>query len=522
MIRTILDYLDQSVLHFGDNIAFVDEREKATYREFARRQDICAVNLMRAMDTLGKELFRQPIAVMMGKSIDCLAVFMAIAKTGNIYVPLDAEAPPERLNKILEVVRPAFIIVEERYLTKAETLQIERSNVLLAERLLTDESETDELQAEESVIRYREKLTYIRRTLVDTDPLYIICTSGSTGMPKGVLISHRAVIDFAESASEHMGFTEREIFANQAPFYFDVSVMDIYCAIRNGACAHLLPQSLYRFPADVLRYVARHKVTTICWVPSALVMAAKLKVLDVVALSNLKNVMFCGEVMPMKQYQIWRKHLPDAVFVNLYGPSETTCVSTIFIIDREFSETEKLPIGKPMLNSAMLVLNDESRQAEIGEIGELCIRGSGIALGYYNNPEKTKECFVQNPLNSSFPELIYRTGDLVYYNQYGELEFVGRKDFQIKYHGFRIELGEIEAAASLLNEVDLCACIYDEIKECIVMFYNGQKTEMKHLKESLEKNLPQYMIPRKLVYLEEFPVNANEKVDRKRLKEMLT
>lgn len=266
--------------------------------------------------------------------------------------------------------------------------------------------------------------------------------------------------------------------------------------------------------------MAEHEINAIFWVPSALVLAANLKALEEVALPSLKKVMFCGEVMPVKQYRIWKERLPEAMFVNYYGPSEGTYASTYYIIDREFSNYEKLPIGRPAKNTAVLVLKEDN-EAAAGEVGELCLRGSGLALGYYNNQEKTQESFVQNPLNSAFPEIIYRTGDLVSYNSYRELEYVGRKDFQIKHQGFRIELGEIEAAALSAEAVEVCACVYDGEKEQIVLFYTGKQLEERGVIKALSSKLPRYMVPGRIIYSEQMPYNANGKIDRKALKERL-
>jgi amino acid adenylation domain-containing protein len=360
-----------------------------------------------------------------------------------------------------------------------------------------------------------EKLAVIQREQIDTDPLYIICTSGSTGVPKGVVISHRAAIDFTEEASEVMEFSEKEIFANQAPFYFDASVPDLYCTIRNGATLHVIPAAWFAFPIQVLEYMKEHEVNAIFWVPSALIVTANLRALREVEVSSLKKVMFCGEVMPVKQYNMWKKALPDAMYVNYYGPSETTYASTYYVIDREFKNEETLPIGKPAINTGILILNDEEKQCETGEVGELCIRGSGVALGYYNNPEKTKEAFVQNPLSPFYHDIMYRTGDLVKLNERGEIEYVGRKDFQIKHMGYRIELGEIEAAALNCDGIRRVCCVYTGTK--IVMFYEGDKTE-DELKEYVAGKVPEYMVPGKLVHLETMPLNANGKIDRVFLK----
>ena len=207
-------------------------------------------------------------------------------------------------------------------------------------------------------------------------------------------------------------------------------------------------------------------------------------------------------------------------YANLYGPTEITDACTYYIVDREFSDDEPLPIGIPMSNTDILVLNDEDKLVTDDEVGELCVRGTSLAMGYYNNPEKTRSAFVQNPLNKAVPEIIYRTGDLVRYNEYREIIYISRKDFQIKHLGHRIELGEIETAISSLEEVTLNCCLYDEKNQKIVLFVDAQ-VDRDYIKERIEKLVPEYMIPGKVIYLENMPINANGKIDRIKLKELM-
>jgi acyl-coenzyme A synthetase/AMP-(fatty) acid ligase len=219
--------------------------------------------------------------------------------------------------------------------------------------------------------------------------------------------------------------------------------------------------------------------------------------------------------MPNKQLNYWRTYYPQALFVNLYGPTEITVDCTYYIVDRSFQDHEPLPIGVPCRNTDVLVLNDEDRPVVSGETGELCVRGSSLALGYWNDPEKTGKVFVQNPLQNNYPERIYRTGDLVYYNGQGEIMFLGRKDNQIKHMGHRIELGDIETAAQSLAQVDYACVVYDRSREEIVLFYQANHfLEPAELRRQLAQLLPRYMIPAKVKIMPELPFNANGKVDR--------
>ena len=499
MTKSVLDYLEDAAGCFPEKEAYVDQKESVTYRELFRQAKV------RAGAVLGKKSCKRvPIVVFLDKTVQAVITFMGVACSGNIYVPFDVHAPVERLNLIMDVLEPELVITDREFYRKAAMLHIKPEQILCIEDMESGETKEELLQD-------------IAAQILDTDPLYIVCTSGSTGVPKGVVISHRAVMDFVEESSETMKLSEREVFAGQAPFYFDASVPDLYCTLRNKATLHILPQEMFRFPVQALAYIRDHGVNAIYWVPSALILTANLRALGEVDISCLKKVMFCGEVMPVKQLNQWRKYLPDAVYVNYYGPSETTYASTYYIVDREFSEEETLPIGKPAVNTGILILNEKDRPVEGEELGELCIKGSGLASGYYNNPEKTQEAFVQNPLNKAYPEIIYRTGDLVRYNRFGEIEYVCRKDFQIKHMGYRIELGEIEAAAMSMPGIRRCCCLYKEKRRQIVLIYEAAAPSEK-VKQYLQQKLPEYMTPAVYIKEESIPMNANGKTDRVALK----
>jgi non-ribosomal peptide synthetase component F len=315
-----------------------------------------------------------------------------------------------------------------------------------------------------------------------------------------------------------MGFSEETVFANQTPLYFDAPLKELMPVIKYGATAYFVPRTCFLFPMKLCDFLNEHKINTVCWVVSALTMISELGVLEKNPPKYLHTVAFGSEVFPKRQYELWRNALPEARFVNLYGPTEATGMSCYWHADRVLSEEEPIPVGRPFRNTDLLLIREDGTSAPDGEVGEIYLRGTCVTLGYYKNPEKTAESFVQNPLHSNYPELVYRTGDLGYRNQYGELVFVCRKDAQIKHQGHRIELGEIESAAMKDARVTRACCLYDAEEKQIMLFYTGE-IEADALMKNLQSYLPRYMIPAICLHYERMPLTPNGKIDRNSLRE---
>lgn len=499
-MKNVLEFIENSAKNFPDKVAFSDESNSITYIELLKISKTIGTALVKKNNTKNK-----PIAVFLDKTVFALTAFFGTVYSGNFYTVIDSMMPADRISTIFESLHPVAIITDNEHLKIAESIENCGEIILLEDAL---RQQIDD-----------KKLAEIRSNSIDTDPLYSLFTSGSTGVPKGTVVSHKNVIAYSEWVSETFDITSETIFGSQTPFYFSMSVLDVFSTIRNGATFHIIPKKYFSFPIKLLEYVRDREVNTIYWVPSALSIVANWKALDYVELPKLKKVLFAGEVMPTKQLNMWIKKRPDIFYANLYGPTETTDICTYYVVDRKFKDDETLPIGKHCNNCDVMILTEDNRLAEVGEEGELCARGSFLAMGYYNNPEKTKEVFVQNPLNTAYPEIIYKTGDLVKLNEKGEIIYISRKDYQIKHMGYRIELGEIEAAAGSIEKIKTCVCIYNESEDKIVFIYEGSKMTDSELMNKLSEKLPVYMRPNVIKRIKQIPYNQNGKIDRKLLKQ---
>lgn len=498
-MKNILEYIENNLSKFSQKEAFSDENNSVTYDYVVKAAKAIGTKLAQ-INTHNK-----PIAVYIDKSVESLIAFLGVVYSGNFYVVVDTKMPKDRVNTIFKTLAPVAVLTDNNNLAQAQVLDF-NGDIFVYENAINTQCN----QAQLDVIRAR---------AIDTDPLYALFTSGSTGVPKGAVVSHRNAIAYADWVTEAFDITSDTVFGNQTPFYFSMSVLDIFSTIKNAATLHIVPKSYFSFPVKLLEYINEKNVNTIYWVPSALCIVANWKALDYVQVPKLKKVLFAGEVMPTKQLNMLVDKMDeDVMFANLYGPTEVTDICTYYVLNRKIANDESLPIGKACNNCEVLVIKDDKTEAAVGEEGELCVRGSIVAMGYYNNPEKTNEAFVQNPLNTCYPETIYKTGDIVKYNEFGELIYISRKDFQIKHMGYRIELGEIETAVSAIEEIKSSACVYDSEKEKIVLIYTGDGIDNKFIMDSLKQKLPNYMCPNKIIKLEKMPYNANGKVDRVWLK----
>lgn len=496
MIINVLDYLESISQNCPHKTAVVEPDEKISFSELSLRSQKIGSGLIPLIRNM-------PVPVFMEKGIDTLCAFFGIVYAGGCYALLNPDLPGNRLKNIITVLNAEILLTDQGHYDQAAAL-FPQCKILLIEALLDTPIDTKGLNT-------------VRQHHIDTDPLYINFTSGSTGIPKGIVVSHRSVIDFIEQFTKLFHITQEDVIANQAPFDFDVSVKDIYSTIKNGATLVIVPKDYFSAPVRLLDYLCDHQITTMIWAVSALCLISAFHGLDYKTPHTVRKILFSGEVMPTKHLKNWRTHLPDCLFVNLYGPTEITCNCTYHILNADKDYDNGIPMGKPFPNEDVFLLDDQNRLiTEPNQTGEICVRGTALALGYYGRKEDLQNGFVSNPLNQQYNERIYRTGDLGNYGEDGNLFFCGRKDFQIKYMGHRIELEEIEKAMAQMDGVERCCCIFNPKKEKLHGFYMGE-TDDKTLHTALAKVLPVFMIPGKLHHLESLPLTKNGKIDRKAL-----
>lgn len=509
MPNSAVRLLDVSAEKYGNKTAVTDENESFSFCRLRSIGLSIATALLKSKDNAYMPM---PVMVYLPKSGKCIASFMGAMYSGNPYVPIAYDMPQNRIQKIIDLLDGrGHIITDKSGLEILKSMDIPVTfNVHLYEEISNTAPNEDEVYC-------------ALGNVIDTDPIYIMFTSGSTGDPKGVTVPHRGVVDYALWVAKTFGITSDSKLGNQAPFYFDNSIFDIYSMLLTGAEMNIIPETLFMFPSKLPEFVRDNDITVIFWVPTVMINVANSGILSNVKMPKLRTVAFCGEVMPNTQLNIWRKNHPDAVYANLYGPTEISDVCTYYIVDRAFADSDPLPIGKACENMRIIILNDKNEIANPNEQGELCVVGTGVSLGYWSKREISDKVFIQNPANPFYEERLYKTGDLAYINDEGLIIYCGRKDNQVKVKGNRIELGEIECAAMCVDSVKGACAVFDEENEQIVLFVESTETLiLRKFNNELKQYIPKYMLPSKLIVTEAFPHTANDKIDRVTLKKSLS
>lgn len=489
--------LERTARRLPHKTAAIDEHGSITFAELLERTRRVGTALAK------RGAADKPIVVVLDKGIDALAACLGALAAGTCYVPVDPIAAPTRLEAVCRILEAPAVIVDETTRKLAESAAT--AGDILDVRELAAE------RADETVLADRRACT------LDTDPAYVLFTSGSTGSPKGVAVTHRAIVEFTASFTALFGIDETDVIGNQAPFDFDVSVKDIYGALATGATLVILPRRLFSEPAALVAALREQGVTTLTWAVAALCLVTSLHALDGVELPCVRRVLFSGETMPVRHLAAWMERLPQARFVNLYGPTEVTCNCLYHEIDRARDYAGGIPLGQPFPNHEVLLLNEAGAPvAQAGDVGELYVRTPQLALGYLGDAARTATAFVQNPLQNRYPETVYRTGDLARLTEDGELIFAGRRDNQIKHLGHRVELEEIDGALERIAGVSRCRCAYDERRHRIYAFFEGA-AEAGEIAAAAQRTLPAHLVPSACVHVETMPLSKNGKVDRRAL-----
>lgn len=487
---------------FSKNLALVFENENFTYEDLDRKSNLLAIKLISVGVKAG-----DVVAIFNSKHINAYAAMVACLKFGFIYSNLDSTTPYKRLDKILRTCNPK-IILHDHLLTEEIRRDLNKDNYTA---LLIDDSFNCIDVLEDGA--NHANLTW-------NTPAYIMFTSGSTGLPKGVTITHGNLISFISWSIKYYEVKSTDRFAQLSPMYFDNSVFDFYTALFSGASLIPITQDKLKNPVKLINYVSNSKCTIWFSVPSLLIYLSTMRVMTKKMLQHVRIITFGGEGFPKgelkKIYDLFQGRIK---FINVYGPTEGTCICSAYKISKTDFENMKAlsPLGKINPNFDYIIVDNNMKRVKEGDKGELCLIGPNISPGYYNDKDRTEQQFIQHPEINSYTEKIYRTGDLVY-EEKKILWFAGRIDNQIKHMGYRIELEEIEAAINSIDNIQQCGVVYkkenDRYGKIIAYIQALKPTTEQEILKKLNEYLPRYMIPNNIIFLNELPKNQNGKVDR--------
>ncbi|MCF0150279.1 MAG: amino acid adenylation domain-containing protein [Firmicutes bacterium] len=506
MQTNIFDYLEKTAARLPEKTAFVDETESCTFGLLYERALRMGTFLAGQITPPAVPPYCRPVAVVTDRSLWSVTGFLAVLASGNFYVPIDKDMPRIRMEKVLQKLQPAFVIGGEK--------AVEDLGEVLQNYPVRSFPQIVENDIDEDLLNAR------RRQVLDVDPCYVFFTSGSTGEPKGIAVSHGNLIDFTEWYTDEFESAETDICANQPPFYFDASGRDLFPCLKTGGTVHILPKKLFMFPMLLINYLNEHQVNVLNWATSAFHLVAASRVLEKFQPHTVKRILLGGEALQAKQVRLWKAAVPGVEIVNVYGPTETTVDCCFYRVEKDFADGEAIPIGKACANMQLFVLGEKGEPVEKGEPGELCVRGRGVSNGYYGDFEKSDAAFVQSPLNPLWHDRIYRTGDIVKEGEDGNLYFLSRQDNQIKHMGYRIELGETENALAAIEGIDQAVCLFDKEKDKILCVFSGEATD-KQIAKAVADYVPKYMCPNIYVKKDRLPMNANGKIDRAALRKEL-
>jgi len=514
------EYLDCTAARSPDAAAVVSDTASISYSELAARSNRLA-HLLREVGCKKSDR----IGLLLPKSIDAIVAMLASLKAGCIYVPMDTSSPVSRLQMVLESSDSKVLLAANSSLSLLKQLIPESENSRISIGWLDDERPGNvavKFTGSDLSGMAASQLDYVNRS---NDVAHLLFTSGSTGRPKGVMITHANVAHYVHWATRHFGYSASDRVSGHPPLHFDLSTMDIYCALSSGAELHLVSPQLSLLPHKIANFIRERQLTQWFSVPSLLAYMAKFDVVRQDDFPSLRRVLWCGERFTTPELIYWMRRLPNVKFTNLYGPTEATIASSYYDVPACPESGEgQIPIGIACDGEGLLVLDENLKHVAAGEIGNLYISGCGLSPGYWNDVEKTKAAFLEEPFGPG-SERIYKTGDLASVGRDGLVYLHGRRDSQIKSRGYRIELGEIETVLHTTDGVREAAVVavnngaFEGATICCAFVpESGSKLEIPALRQKLSSRLPAYMIPTRWASLDGLPLNGNGKVDRPQLR----
>jgi amino acid adenylation domain-containing protein len=529
-------YIEASVRKFPRKPAIESDGRSITYEELWEKSGRLADNLV-DMGYTG----RKPVCIFMHKSIEAIVAMLGVLRAGGMYIPLDSHySPLSRIIRIINSSKSEFLVIDTTQWKnlaagtvdeKIGTESIARMNVILSDSMFSDTETREHVFDREDGhhVRYFDQSVpgtgSYDSTIMDDDLAYILYTSGSTGIPKGVMLTHRNALTFVDWAISVFTPSESDVFSNIAPLHFDLSVFDMFVSLACGASVMLVPHDISMIPRALLAWIGEKKITYFYSVPSVWISILNHADLKEGDLPDLTHVLFAGEVFPPRELEVLMTRILHTRFYNLYGPTETNVCTYHEVRSAADIKGKPVPIGRACANTEVLVLKDNDEEAAAGEEGELLVKGSIVTKGYYLDKERSLDAFRQSPIDRHHGSLLYKTGDIVRVIEQGVYAYAGRKDLMVKCSGFRVELQEIERALGSHPGVReaVAVPVFGEDRlnatriAAFVTLAPDSGPGILELKEYLCKILPRYMVPEAIVAIDELPRNANGKADRQGL-----
>lgn len=489
----IIEYLIKTKEKYPDKVAFIEEDRKITFNDL--------YNLSKGVATffIKNGIYKKMIFISLSSKIDTIIVFLAVIMSKNIYVPIELNVSSELKEKELRKIGKDILIIDKKSYTE------KKDNIYEYNNIVNTKCEEDAINS-------------IIPTIKDEDTMYVIYTSGSTYVPKGVEGVHGNVVSYINELTKELKIDENTVFGEQSPLIYDAPMKEIYGTIVKGATTIFIPKKYFSYPSMLIDYMNDKKINTILWVSSSLSIIERLNAFKNKYPLYLKLVCFGSENLSIKTLNYWRKHIKNARFFNLYGPTECTGMSTFYEVKEDFA-MDRIPIGKPFSDTKVWILDKNKKEVRNEELGEIYIGGKGVTKGYFKNKEKTEEVFLDNIDNLYYDKKlyqgrVYKTGDIGYRNSDNNLIFIGRIDNEIKYMGHKVCLEELDREILTLKNIKNAVNIYDDKNNKIILIYDGE-IEEKELKNSLIQIIPKYMLPKRIIKVNYFPKKENGKIDRK-------